>query len=112
MQPKTVSFVAKLIPDTRRRHTHVRLKNDIISFVVQLEVLVKDKWFSIVRYDTAHGFAHKHLFHYREEPEQMALFTDNYAEALDFADADIKSNWEFYRERFLMEVKNDCHDFC
>ena len=74
---------------------------------MQLEVLVKDKWFPVVRYDTAHGFAHKHLFHYREKPEQIPLFTHNYAEALDFADADIKTNWELYRERFLKEANHD-----
>lgn len=107
MQLKNVSFVAKLIPDTRRRHTHVRLKKEIISFVVQLEVFVKDKWLPVVRYDTAHGFAHKHLFHYSEKPEQTPLFTHNYDEALDFADADIKTNWEFYRELFLKEAEND-----
>jgi len=37
----------------------------------------------------------------------MPLFTDNYTDALDFADGDIKTNWEFYRERFLREAKND-----
>lgn len=107
MRLKTVSFVAKIIPDTRRRHTHIRLRSEVISFVVQLEVMVKGNWFPVVRYDSAHGFAHKHLFHYRRKPEQTPMFTHDYAEALDFADADIKINWEFYRERFLEEVEND-----
>ena len=107
MAVKTISYLAKLIPDTRRRHTHTRIKGEIISFVIQLEVFVDDKWLPVVRYDTAHGYAHKHLFHYRGEPEQIPLFTCNCTEALDFADADIKTGWEFYRERFLKEVEND-----
>lgn len=107
MPIKTVSYIAQLIPDTRRRHTHIRVKGEIISFVVQLEIFVKNRWFPITRYDTVHGYAHKHLFRYSGEQEQTQLFTHNYAEALEFADADIKTNWEFYRERFLKEVQND-----
>lgn len=107
MPIKTVSYIANLTLDTRRRHTHTRVNGEIISFIVQLEIFIKDIWFPIVRYDTAHGYAHKHLFQYSGEQEQIPLFTHNYAEILDFADADIKTNWEFYREQFLKEVEND-----
>lgn len=107
MQPKNLSYVANLIPGTRRRYSHSRLKNDVINFVIQLEVMVRGNWFPVVRYDTAHGFAHKHLFHYGGQPEQIPLYTHDYTEALDFADVDIKTNWELYRERFLKEARND-----
>lgn len=107
MYSKTISYITYLISDTRRRHKHVRLKDKIVSFTVQLEVLTKNSWFPVVRYDTAHGYAHKHLYHYNKEPEKTPLFLHNYTDALDFADADIKTNWELYCQRFLKEAEND-----
>lgn len=31
----------------------------VLGFVVQLECLFNDEWYPVVRYDTAHGFAHR-----------------------------------------------------
>jgi hypothetical protein len=72
--------------------------------MVQLEIYLNGNWHPIVRYDTAHGYAHRHIYHYRKATQATPLFTDNYAEALDFADTDIKDNWESYREHFLQEA--------
>jgi hypothetical protein len=35
----------------------------ITDFVVQYEIFINDKWCPVVRYDTAHGYAHKDLIH-------------------------------------------------
>ncbi len=42
----------------RRRTRHIRDQNSIIEFVVQYEIEIKNNWYQVVRYDTAHGFAH------------------------------------------------------
>ncbi len=68
--------------------------------MVQLEVEVRNEWRPVVRYDTAHGFAHIDRFTPRGNliKERLNL---TYAEALTRAERDIKQNWAVYRETFL-----------
>mgnify|MGYP001596431586 CR=1 FL=1 len=103
--PKNVSFLAFLSPNVRRRHEHVRIGNKIISFVVQIEFNVDGKWHPVVRYDTAHGFAHRDLLRPHGKLEKTPLFLHTYNEALDFAEADLKNNWQIYVERYRKELK-------
>ena len=44
--------------DSRIRHFHARIGQQVLEFVVQLEILTEGRWKPVVRYDTAHGFAH------------------------------------------------------
>lgn len=104
---KTEEFVARLTDDCRRRHRHTHFKGRVISFRVQLEIYVKNKWYPVVRYDTTHGFAHRDFIHPDGHSEKTPIFAQHYNDALTFAEADLKDNWEFYRERFLKEVKDD-----
>jgi hypothetical protein len=60
-----------------------------------------DQWHPIVRYDTAHGFAHRDLINRRGDVTKTPLFINDYNDALAFAESDLKANWEIYRERFL-----------
>jgi hypothetical protein len=75
--------------------------------MVQLEVNVKGKWRPIVRYDTAHGFAHRDIFRYDGGMEKIPLFVGDYNSTLTFAEMDLRTNWEIYRERFLKEVRGN-----
>lgn len=104
---KTEEFVIRLTLDCRRRHRHIHFKGRVISFSVQLEICFKDRWYPVVRYDTTHGFAHRDFIHPDGECEKTPIFVKDYNDALTFAEGDLKDNWEFYRERFLGEVKND-----
>lgn len=73
-----------------------------------MEIWFNNNWLPIIRYDTAHGFAHKDVISIKDKARKTAL--DNikdFGEALTFAENDIKSNWELYRERFLKEDNND-----
>lgn len=79
----------------------------MISFSVQLEICVRGNWYPVVRYDTTHGFAHRDFIHPDGRSEKTPIFAQNYNDALTFAEGDLKDNWEFYRERFLKEVKDD-----
>ena len=107
MRVKTEEFVARITLDCRRRHKHTHFKGKIISFTVQLEIRYKDSWYAVIRYDTAHGFAHRDFIHPKGEIDKTPLFLQDYNEALIFAENDLKNNWELYREKFLKEVKND-----
>jgi hypothetical protein len=62
----------------------------------------------VVRYDTAHGFTHRDTFRGDSRIEKTPLSIGDYSTALTFAELDLRSNWEPYRERFLKEVdQND-----
>jgi len=59
-------FLIVLDPETRLcryRHYHVSKGKKIVEFPIQLEILVRDEWYAVVRYDTAHGKAHRDILH-------------------------------------------------
>lgn len=61
MMPREVEFVIEITPDDRYRRRHRSHKGRILNFVVQYETKIGDKWYPVVRYDTAHGFFHRDL---------------------------------------------------
>lgn len=97
--PET-AYTLPVSVDTRLRHYHQTQARRVVEFVVQLEVEVREVWKPVIRYDTAHGFAHidRYNLRGRTKKERLAL---NYGEALTRAERDIKQNWSHYRERFL-----------
>ena len=108
MQTIEKRYTTYLGVDCRRRHYHHRIGKWIIEFSVQLEIWFKNQWQPIIRYDTAHGFAHKDLIYISGKAKKTTLDNiRNFNEALTFAENDIKSNWELYREQFLKEANND-----
>ena len=53
----------------------------------------------MIRYDTAHGFAHIDRYSLRGRAKKERLV--EFGEALTRAEREIKQNWSVYRERFL-----------
>lgn len=98
---KEVRFIVMLTPEDRYRHHHVRFKSDILSFIVQYETRVEEKWLPVVRYDTRHGLAHRDLLDRKGERQKTPMFAKDYNEALTFAEYDIKSNSRMYKQHFL-----------
>jgi hypothetical protein len=90
-------------PSDRYRHHHVRVKRVVVSFSIQYETKLSGRWLPVVRYDTQHGFAHRDLLDRRGRARKTPLFTQDYNEALTFAEHDIKSNWKGYKRQFLQE---------
>ncbi|MBI5183924.1 MAG: hypothetical protein HY999_06130 [Nitrospinae bacterium] len=97
---KKAKFTVMLTPTDRYRHRHVRLRGNVLSFVVQYETILEGKWLPIVRYDTGHGFAHRDLFDGKGNKSKTPMFTEDYNKALTFAEYDIKSNWRIYKKAF------------
>ena len=58
-----IEFVYPLSLDLedRLRIRATKTRGRIVSFVVQYEALIQGEWKAIVRYDTAHRFAHKDI---------------------------------------------------
>lgn len=107
MEIKTKEFFTFYAPDCRKRHLHRRTKTEIIGFVVQLEILIKGKWYPIIRYDTSHKFAHCDIVSWKGKTEKIAIPAFDFRDALIYADDDLSQNWSIYRERFLKEVTKD-----
>jgi hypothetical protein len=64
------------------------------------------EWLPVVRYDTAHGYAHKDLINPDGTKEKILMGDAGYNELLAEADKDINQNWPRYRERFLRRMKD------
>ncbi|MFH1563473.1 MAG: hypothetical protein ABIF11_08710 [Nitrospirota bacterium] len=99
------NFLVYLTSDDRIRHYHFSVKGKVIEFVVQYEVFIHGKWHPVMRYDTAHGFAHLDRIHPDGAVEKVPFLYGDYNEVLNFAQYDIKSNWEWYRERYEKEME-------
>lgn len=103
MSPKTIEFTLLYHYDSRIRHFHRLDKNIIVEFCLQPEVYFDNQWHPVIRYDTAHGFAHKDVLSKNGKVNKEPLFITDYNEALTFAENDIRSNWEIYRDKFFKE---------
>ncbi len=99
---KVVRYELPLDSNVRARHFHQITKGRVEQFTIQLETFVKGKWVAVVRYDTAHGFAHRDLIYFNGRKEKKAIHLD-FNEAITFADQDIRENWERYISNFLRE---------
>ena len=79
----------------------------VLKFAIQLEGRFEesDEWIPVVRYDTAHGFAHCDRLHPYEETTKTAMATNDYNEALNFAMTDLMNHWSEYRRRYERWLK-------
>ena len=100
MPTKKVEYIIRLGTADRYRHLHINEKGKIVFFRVQYEIKINDIWYPVVRYDTAHGFAHRDLLSLKGNVIKTPLFNQDYNDALTFAENDLKSNWEYYKKRF------------
>jgi len=86
--------------NARLRVWHQVQRRRVRAFTVQLEVLVKDQWKPVVRYDTAHSFAHRDLYTKDGRQFKTPLGMD-FNQARTFAQKDILVNWQEYRRVFF-----------
>jgi hypothetical protein len=102
---RTVEF-RRLFDDKNAARVRFELKrNRVLRFVVQLECRFNDEWHPVVRYDTAHNFAHRDVLHPSGKTEKTELAIQDYNEALTFAINDLADNWENYRRRYEQWLK-------
>jgi len=102
-------FLIYLDPETRScryRHYHSARGRKISGFRIQLEILADGEWHPIVRYDTAHGKAHRDILHF--DGTQTKDWFESYSieEVLTIGQKDIMENWLTYHRRFLKEMKS------
>ena len=71
-----------------------------MKFVVQLEFEYEGSWREVVRYDCAHGYAHRDSYNLWGKHLKEKLYL-TFEDALNLADDDIDDRWEVYKHRFL-----------
>jgi hypothetical protein len=73
----------------------------VVGFTVQLECRFRnDGWVPVVRYDTAHGFAHCDLLYPYDPVIKTEMASRDYNDALTLALQDLVDNWGSYRKRY------------
>jgi hypothetical protein len=79
----------------------------VVRFSVQYETDLDGTTYPVVRYDTAHGFAHRDLLDRAGRNVDKLYLGDEsrFGQVLDQAIADIKVNWTTYLERFLEDMQ-------
>ncbi len=102
---RTVRFVRYLSDIDRWRRVHHSLRGRIVDFSVQYEAFINDEWHPVVRYDTAHSFAHRDLLHADGTQEKTFIASGDYGKTLKAAELDIKQNWQRYRDSFEEEIQ-------
>ncbi|MBS4028602.1 MAG: hypothetical protein KGZ58_08185 [Ignavibacteriales bacterium] len=75
------------------------------DLVFQYESFINEKWREIVRYDVAHGFFHRDFIFPKGEKEKVRIEMPDMKTAATFAEQDIKDKWEFYKAKYMKELK-------
>ncbi len=103
-------FQFLLEPDVAVRVRFIRTRGKIISFVVQLECWIAEHWYPVIRYDTAHGFAHCDRLNLDGSQEKQTLSVQDFNDALTYAQNDLRANFRRYCERFKEQLneKTNC----
>jgi hypothetical protein len=80
-------------------------RDRVLEFVVQLECRYDGDWMPVVRFDTAHGFAHRDVLHPSLPTDKAEIPVKAFNDGLTFALHDLATNWEKYRERYEQWLK-------
>lgn len=105
MNARAVSYETLLGPEAFLRVEFQKRAGRILGFVIQLECLINEEWYPVIRYDTAHGFAYCDILHPTKEAQKIALNLSDYGSALAFARNDVAERWGYYCERFAKWLK-------
>ena len=98
-------YVMPLGLDGRRRVRHAKVRGKVTEFIVQYEIFVDGQWRPVVRYDTAHGYAHRDLLHADGRKEKTTLMFKDLNLCLTYAENDLRLHWSTYRDQYLKEVR-------
>jgi len=82
-------------------------KGQLIDIMVQYESLIGGHWSAIVRYDMEHGYFHRDLLTPKREKIKTSIEIPDLKTAAIYAEQDIKDKWEFYKEKFVKQIRND-----
>ena len=102
---KDVEYIRILTLEDQIRVSFTTDKRRVAKFIIQFESFIKGKWTPIIRYDTAHGFAHCDEIFPDGTTKKMGLGITNWGQALNFAINDLNQNWQKYKNRYVHRMK-------
>jgi hypothetical protein len=77
----------------RFRYYHYLAQGHIVHFRIQYEAFIGEKWYAIVRYDTAHDRPHKDILHPDGSQDKVEFHGYPRKEVLTLGERDIKANY-------------------
>ncbi len=97
---RVIEFQKYLDADSALRVRFETDRGEAVKFAVQLECRFREGWVAVVRYDTAHGFAHCDRLNPYGVAVKEEMATQDYNEAPTLAITDLMMNWQGYRRRY------------
>jgi hypothetical protein len=96
------------LDDTALEWERIRIETEagqVTGFLVQHETTIEDQRIPVIRYETAHGFAHRDVLGRRGEiiAKQPMASHLSLQDALAHGMRDVRENWRRYRRDFLGE---------
>lgn len=73
---KRTNYTRRLTPEDKVRIYFEKDRGRIMHFVIQYYALLDKQWITIIRIDTCHGYAHKHVYHKRGREYCSRIFGD------------------------------------
>jgi len=104
---KEISYL-KYLDEDEKELLRIRIwteKGKVKDLVIQYESFVREKWYSIVRYDCSHGYFHRDVLSPNGDKEKQSISITSLEDALNYAEQDFKDRWEFYKARFVKKFK-------
>lgn len=96
------------LDNEKQERLRVRLEienGELTDVVFQYESFINGKWNPIVRYDCAHGFFHRDIIKPNGDQEKQSIEIPNLKDAAKYAEQDLKDRWEWYREKYIKQLK-------
>jgi hypothetical protein len=96
------------LDDEAQEWLRMRIVNEgrvVTSFTAQYETTIDGVRHPVVRFDTAHGYAHRHLLNRKGNSVGRRRLTGSlsFNDALQRAQEDLIANWRHYRRDFLRD---------
>jgi hypothetical protein len=108
MLMKIIEFLSYLdIVENNRIRVRLQTENgDLQDVMFQYETLLNENWQAIVRYDCAHGFFHRDVIMPNGDKEKRVIEVGSLKNAAQYAEQDLKDRWEWYREKYIKDLKH------
>ncbi len=100
---KEVNYSYPITEEDKIRVSFRKRRGKIEHFSIQYFALINSRWRSIMRFDTCHGYAHKHTFHLHKKEYIINLTSDgdNLNEVFTESKEHIKNNFEKIKSNYL-----------
>ena len=102
-QSKT--FISLLTDEDRIVVRMRRSGRHVLRFSVQYEALINGQWHKITRFDNAHGYPHRHVYHPHRQEYKHPMSTTNNNQAFTEAQMVLKKNFMGMRERYILALE-------